>query len=61
MTDFVLQSAEAAAERTIEKRVILTLTARETDAFANAIMKPPAPGSVLRKGARDYRRNLGPQ
>src|SRR5450755_2713722 len=56
MTDFVLQSAEAAAERTIEKRVILTLTARETDAFANAILNPPGPGPVLRKAAREYRK-----
>jgi len=39
MTDFVLHSAEAAAERTIENRAILVLTARETEAFADAIRK----------------------
>ena len=60
MTDFVLYSAEAAAERTIEKRAILILTARETEAFANAILSPSAePGPVLRKAAREYRRKLG--
>ena len=59
MTDFVLQSAEAAAERTIEKRAILVLTARESEAFADAILNPPEPGSVLRKAAREYRRQLG--
>jgi uncharacterized protein (DUF1778 family) len=58
MTDFVLHSAEAAAERTIEKRAILVLTARETEVFANAILKPPAPGPVLRRAAREYRENL---
>jgi uncharacterized protein (DUF1778 family) len=42
MTDFVLHSAEAAAERTIEKR---------------AMLNPPAPGSVLRRAAREYREN----
>lgn len=55
MTDFVLQSAEAAAERTIEKRAMLILTVRETEAFANAILNPPKPGAVLRKAAREFR------
>jgi uncharacterized protein (DUF1778 family) len=61
MTDFVLHSAEAAAQRTIEKRAILVLTARESEAFANAILNPPSPGPVLRKAARDYRRRLATQ
>src|SRR5580658_1656175 len=55
MTDFVLHSAESAAERTIERRSMLVLTARETEAFANAILNPRNPGAVLRKAARDYR------
>jgi uncharacterized protein (DUF1778 family) len=58
MTDFVLHSAEAAAERTIEKRAMLILTARETEAFANTILNPPGPGSVLREAAREYREKL---
>ncbi|SPE43164.1 conserved hypothetical protein [Candidatus Sulfopaludibacter sp. SbA3] len=56
MTDFVLHSAEAAAERAIEKRAMLILTVRETECFANAILKPPGPGPGLRKAAREYRR-----
>ena len=55
MTDFVLHSAETAAERTIERRAMLILTARETEAFVNAILSPAKPGPVLRKAARDYR------
>jgi uncharacterized protein (DUF1778 family) len=58
MTDFVLHSAEAAAERTIEKRAMLILTARETEIFANAVLNPPDPGSVLRKSAREYRKHM---
>jgi uncharacterized protein (DUF1778 family) len=58
MTDFVLHSAETAAERTIEKRAMLILTARETETFANAILNPPDPGAVLRQAAREYRENL---
>ena len=58
MTDFVLHSAESAAERTIERRSMLVLTARETEAFANAILNSANPGAVLRKAAREYRQKL---
>jgi uncharacterized protein (DUF1778 family) len=58
MTDFVLHSAESAAERTIERRSMLILTARETEAFARAILNPPNPGPVLRKAAREYREKI---
>jgi uncharacterized protein (DUF1778 family) len=54
MTDFVLHSAETAAERTIEQRAMLILTARETEVFVKAILSPPAPGRVLRRAAREY-------
>ena len=55
MTDFVLHSAEVAAERTIEQRAMLVLTARETEAFAEAILNPAEPGRVLRTAVREYR------
>ena len=58
MTDFVLHSAEAAAERAIENRAMLVLTAREAEAFADAILKPPAPGPILRRAAREYRKKI---
>ena len=54
MTDFVIHSAEAAAEVAIERRGILILTARETQAFADAILKPAQPGPRLRKSAREF-------
>ncbi len=58
MTDFVLHSAETAAERAIERHSMLILTVRETEAFATAILSPAAPGAVLRKAAREYRRKM---
>jgi len=58
MTDFVLHSAEAAAERTIEDRAMLVLTARETEAFADAILNPARPSSALRRAAREYREKI---
>ena len=59
MTDFVLRSAEAAAERTIEQRAFLILSARETETFVDAILKPAVPKSVLRKAARQHKTALG--
>jgi uncharacterized protein (DUF1778 family) len=54
MTDFVIHSAEAAAGHAIERRGMLILTARETQAFAEAILKPAQPGPRLRRAAREY-------
>src|SRR5579864_5235241 len=60
MTDFVLHSAETAAERTIQERAMLVLSARETEAFVNAILHPAEPGPVLRAAARHYKKSFGP-
>ena len=58
MTDFVLHSAETAAERTIQERAMLILSARETEKFVSAILNPPAPGPALRAAARRYKDTL---
>lgn len=58
MTDFVLHSAETAAERTIEERAMLIMSARETEAFVDAIFNPAEPGAVLRAAARHYKRAI---
>jgi len=55
MTDFVLHSAETAAQRTIEARAMLILSARETETFVDAILNPAEPGPVLRAAARQYK------
>src|SRR5882672_11341399 len=59
MTDFVLRSAETAAERTIQERAMLILSARETEAFVDAILDPAQPGPTLRAAARHYRSTTG--
>lgn len=58
MTDFVLHSAKVAAERTIQDRAIMILSARDTEAFVNAILNPPEPGPVLRAAARAYKNRV---
>lgn len=59
MTDFVLHSAETAAERTIEERTMLILSARETEAFVDAVLRPAQPGPVLRAAARHFKNTIG--
>lgn len=55
LTDFVLRSAETAAERTIQERELLVLTARESQFMVDLLLNPPPPGKVLRAAARRYR------
>ncbi len=59
MTDFVLHSAEVAAERKIQDRAILVLSARDTKRFVEAILNPREPGPVLRRAARYYKKVMG--
>ena len=53
LTDFVLSSAQAAAEETIRANQIV-LTARDSTAFVEALLNPPAPNERLRAAARHY-------
>lgn len=55
VTDFVVSSAQTAAEETIRTHEILALTARESAAFVEALLNPPAPGENLRAAAQRYK------
>jgi uncharacterized protein (DUF1778 family) len=59
MTDFVIQSAEEAAKRTVEHRSMWILSAHDTEIFVNALLNPPEPGPVLRKVFREHRKFMG--
>ena len=56
---FVLSNAVAAAERVIEAREHIVLTATDWDAFHDALLNPPAPNTALRRAAYRYRERLG--
>ena len=58
MTDFVLGSAQSAAQRTLEDRTMLILSARETGAFVDALLTPAQPGPVLRRAAEHYKQTM---
>lgn len=55
LTDFVVGSAQSAAMATIQRHETITLTARDSLAFAAALMQPPAPNERLRAAARRHR------
>ena len=59
LTDFVISSVQAAAEAAVRTHQVLELTARETEAFLEAIQHPPAPNERLRAAARQYRAASG--
>ena len=49
LTDFLVQSAQAAAEATIRSRETLALTARDTAVLVEALLNPPPPNEALRR------------
>lgn len=55
LTDFVVDSAQAAALETIQRYEVIALTARDSRMFAEALMHPPAPNERLRSAARRHR------
>jgi len=59
VSDFVLANAVAAAERVIEARDTIILSARDWDAFHEALTNPPEPNERLKEAARRYRERVG--
>lgn len=56
LTDFLLQTATEAARRVIHEHEIIDLTQRDQEAFAEALLNPPAPSPALKKAAQHYKR-----
>lgn len=55
LSDFVVRSAQRAAEQSIRDHAVITLTARESQAFVEALLEPAAPNAALRAAAEHYR------
>jgi uncharacterized protein (DUF1778 family) len=54
LTDFIVSSAQDAAQRTIEQHQIIRLTAEQSRVFAEALLNPRPPSKKLRDAARRY-------
>lgn len=59
LTDFLVASAQEAAEKTLRARDVLTLSERDRKDFVAALLEPAAPGKVLQRAAKRYRERLG--
>lgn len=59
VTDFVVSSALEKAEETIRSHQVLTLSARDSQAFALAVLNPPAPTERQLAAVRRYREFIG--
>ena len=54
LTDFIIASVHDAAARTIEEMQAIHLAAKESQAFADALLKPCNPNAKLKAAARRY-------
>lgn len=59
LAEFVRSSVHDAAVETIRRYEAMTLSARESAAFVEALMHPPAPGERLRAAAQAHRDLIG--
>lgn len=55
LTEFVVQSAQEAATRTIRENEMLTLSARARVAFAQLLLNPPRPNRKAKAAAKRYK------
>ena len=49
LTDFVVDAVQAAARGSIERSQLLRLSMANQQAFANALISPPAPNEALKR------------
>jgi uncharacterized protein (DUF1778 family) len=59
LTDFILNSAQEVATRTVREHDVLTVSGRDRELFVSALLQPPAPSRRLRQAASRYKRALG--
>jgi len=59
LTEFVVRSAQEAARKTLKEHQMMSLTARDTEAFVKALLRPPAPSKKLKRAAERYKKVMG--
>lgn len=59
LTEFVVRSAREAARKAVKEHQMMSLTARDTEAFIKALLKPPAPSKKLKRAAERYKKVMG--
>ena len=59
LSEFVVESAQAAAMRVIQEHENIRLSQAEQIAFVTALLNPAAPNDRLRLAAANYRQQMG--
>lgn len=59
LTDFLIASAQEAAERVLRAHDVLTLSERDRKSFVEALLAPAMPGKTLRKAAKRFKERAG--
>lgn len=54
LTDFAISSMQRAATQTLQEHTLIVLSARDQQAFVEALMNPPEPNETLRRAAKRY-------
>jgi len=58
VSNFIVSSALATAERTIREHETMVLSRRDAEIFLDAIVNPPRPNAKLRKALEEHRRRV---
>jgi uncharacterized protein (DUF1778 family) len=58
LSDFVVESAQRAAEEVIRAHSVVMLSARDSRAFVEALLEPPMPNGALRTAAARYQETV---
>jgi len=58
LTDFCVTALAGAARRTIAEHETLTLSARDRQAFFDALIDPPKPGAGLVRAVAEHKRRI---
>lgn len=58
LSDFVVSSAQEAAERAIREHDVITLSVRDSHRFAELMLNPPEPNEQLRAALQIYRSDV---
>ena len=59
LSEFVVASAQEAANKVIKDHTAIELSRSEQIAFVTALLNPPKPSARLRRAAAAYRRQMG--
>lgn len=59
LSEFVIDSTQAAAAKVVQEHELIRLSREEQIAFVTALLEPPEPGARLRRAVDSYRQKSG--